>query len=230
MPKRRPLPETRKGRTHAGGSVMTQSMLSLDTLAHEINDEHSRCELALRRGLTHALRAGELLIQAKALCEYGTWLPWLRDNFTGSTRTAEAYMRVARDWPRLAEANPQRAANLSYRAVVKLLATPHEGGLGDDPLEDMQVEIAQLEARWHAVEKAPTSATLAEVASDALRLQNQCAEIKLRAEREAGLLAAELTARLVSLGVSGHETKQLTTDPEALVALCDEIQEASREG
>lgn len=66
----------------------------LDTLAGLINEEHRRCEEALRSGLGHALRAGELLAQAKGQVSHGEWGSWLEENFEGSNRTAQAYMKV----------------------------------------------------------------------------------------------------------------------------------------
>ena len=69
----------------------------LDTLAAQINAEHQACATALRTTLAHAVRAGELLAEAKAVVGHGGWLPWLETNFTGSERTARNYMRVARE-------------------------------------------------------------------------------------------------------------------------------------
>src|SRR4051794_13759749 len=88
---------------------------SLETLAMKINEEHRRCEQAFKVGLGHALKAGELLVEAKTLCVHGEWGRWLKDNFEGSERTAQAYMKVFRERGQLEEANPQRVADLSYR-------------------------------------------------------------------------------------------------------------------
>ncbi len=44
--------------------------------------------------LKHALRAGELLSEAKGQLPHGAFGPWLAENFAGSDRTARAYMRV----------------------------------------------------------------------------------------------------------------------------------------
>jgi ParB family chromosome partitioning protein len=96
---------------------------TLETLAAQINDEHRQAEAKLNTGLQHARHAGELLLQAKSLCQHGAWLPWLEANFDGSDRTARAYMRVAQQWPRV-EAKWQRAANLSIRDAMRLIAPP----------------------------------------------------------------------------------------------------------
>jgi hypothetical protein len=108
----------------------TTAPAELATLAAAINQEHRLCEGALRAGLAHAVRAGELLMQAKALCAHGAWLPWLAANFEGSERTAQAYMRVAREAPALADGNPQRVADLSFRGALAALAAPSGPGAG----------------------------------------------------------------------------------------------------
>lgn len=51
--------------------------IDLTTLADEINAEHRSCDEALREGLRHALRAGELLIEAKSRVQHGEWGRWL---------------------------------------------------------------------------------------------------------------------------------------------------------
>ena len=44
---------------------------ALETLAGAINAEHRACETALSSGLAHAIKAGELLVEARTLCPYG---------------------------------------------------------------------------------------------------------------------------------------------------------------
>lgn len=97
--------------------------LSLSALAEQINEENRLCEESLRAGLEHALRAGALLLEAKARCDHGTWGAWLRENCEVSERTAQAYMRVARERPAL-ESKTQRVADLSFRAALQELAAP----------------------------------------------------------------------------------------------------------
>ena len=70
----------------------------LSDLAVQINHEHQQAEASLNDGLQHALRAGEFLAQAKVICTHGSWLPWLQREFHGSKRTAQAYMRLSREY------------------------------------------------------------------------------------------------------------------------------------
>lgn len=102
--------------------------LDLITLADEINAEHRACDEALRAGLNHAVRAGELLIKAKAQVKHGEWGTWIRDNFEGSARSAQAYMKVAREVPNLEGAKAQRVALLSFRNVLKEISPSKPDG------------------------------------------------------------------------------------------------------
>jgi hypothetical protein len=92
-------------------------------LAADIRNEHEATAAALKRGLEHALRAGELLIEAKALLKHGQWLPWLRDHCAISDRTARLYTSLARNRAHI-EAQIGSVADLSVRGAVALMATP----------------------------------------------------------------------------------------------------------
>ena len=96
---------------------------SLAVLADEINAHHRAAEAALNRGLEEAHKCGELLLEAKASCPHGTWQKWLADNFRGSTRSAQCYMRIANHWQEI-EAKSADSALLSIDGAVKLLAAP----------------------------------------------------------------------------------------------------------
>lgn len=98
--------------------------MDLATLADQINAEHRACDEALREGLAHAVRAGELLVEAKAQVKHGQWEQWVTENFEGSPRTAQAYMKVAREIPTLDGAKAQRVADLSFRGALKELSVP----------------------------------------------------------------------------------------------------------
>jgi hypothetical protein len=93
----------------------------LADLAARIVAEHEACKDAVKRGAEHVMRAGDLLIEAKALLQHGQWLPWLAKHCAFSDRTAQLYMRLAKRRPEI-EANPQRVADLSLRGAVAMLA------------------------------------------------------------------------------------------------------------
>jgi hypothetical protein len=86
------------------------------SVASEINAEHREVVRSIADGVTHAIRAGELLLRAKANVGHGGWRQWQEKNLAFSVRTAQVYMRLARLDP-----NAQRVADLPLRqAVLKL--------------------------------------------------------------------------------------------------------------
>jgi hypothetical protein len=93
---------------------------SLADLAARIRAAHESTAIALRKGVAHAVTAGELLIEAKTLLKHGQWLPWLRDHCAMSERTAQLYMRCARSRKEI-EANTQSFADLNLNEVAALL-------------------------------------------------------------------------------------------------------------
>lgn len=94
----------------------------LAELANQINIEHANCMGAMRESLEYAVKAGELLIQVKALVPHGEWLPWLAANCEVPERTTQAYMRIARNWPELSKS--ATVADLTVRGALILLEAP----------------------------------------------------------------------------------------------------------
>jgi hypothetical protein len=86
------------------------------SVASEINAEHREVIRSIANGVTHAIRAGELLSRAKANVGHGGWRRWQEKNLAFSVRTAQLYMQLARLDP-----NAQRVADLPLQqAVLKL--------------------------------------------------------------------------------------------------------------
>lgn len=94
---------------------------SIDTanLVGRINAAHRKAELSARDAIQHALEAGGLLRQVKNSLQHGQWLPWLGENFKGSNKTAERYLRL-HDHRDLIS-NSTRASDLSIRQAERLL-------------------------------------------------------------------------------------------------------------
>jgi hypothetical protein len=122
--------------------IVVEAQASLADLAKQINQEHQGCEQALRASVAHALKAGKLLLDAKARVPHGTWLPWLKANVAFPDRTAQAYMRVAKHWPTI-EAKTQRAADLSFREALGLLRKVEEPP-HPTPYSDMMEAFASM--------------------------------------------------------------------------------------
>ncbi len=67
------------------------------------------------------LGIGQRLIEAKAILPRGEWLPWLEERVEFSERSAQNFMRLAREW-----SNPQALADLGASKALTLLALPPE--------------------------------------------------------------------------------------------------------
>jgi len=93
---------------------------SLPELAARIRAEHRATATALQSSVEHAMTAGDLLLEAKALVKHGEWLPWLAAHCEISERTAQLYMRCAKNRKAI-EANTQPIADLSLNEAAALL-------------------------------------------------------------------------------------------------------------
>jgi len=94
---------------------------SLADLTIRINAEHDQVAKAVKRGLSHAIAAGELLIEAKKRIAHGQWLSWLKENCAVSERTASHHMRLARHRSELEQIG--NVADLSIRDAAGALAS-----------------------------------------------------------------------------------------------------------
>jgi Protein of unknown function (DUF3102) len=83
--------------TAPNGELQEIGSNSLPDLASRIRAEHEATSAALKTSVEHAMTAGELLIEAKALVKHGQWLPWLAEHCAISDRTAQLYMRCAKN-------------------------------------------------------------------------------------------------------------------------------------
>lgn len=97
----------------------------LPFLAEEILTEHSAAIEASAKATRHAIRAGQLLIEAKAAVPHGGWLAWLSDNCRLSERTAQRYMRLAAKVPGLDPAKASRVSLLPIREALRAIADQH---------------------------------------------------------------------------------------------------------
>ena len=76
---------------------------------------------AKRTGGEAILTIGRCLIEAKDLLRHGEWLPWLNEQVELSERTAQKFMKLAREW-----SNPNTLADLGASKALMLLALPTE--------------------------------------------------------------------------------------------------------
>jgi hypothetical protein len=95
---------------------------TLSQLAGGANAAHLHVERLAGQALSYANEAGQLLAVAKMSVPHGQFEQWLAENVTFSTRTARAYMRIAKNWPALADKRSE-CPNLSLRETMELLST-----------------------------------------------------------------------------------------------------------
>ena len=131
-----------------GGTV---APVALDALAVQIRNDIGAADKHWQSAVTHAIRAGDGLIKAKARVQHGEWLPWLEANFPDfSERSAQSYMRMAR--------NRNAVADLgSIREAVALLAAPKvdvpkpDDAMGRDEAQRLSDEAAETIAVMRAM-------------------------------------------------------------------------------
>ena len=99
---------------------MTKELVALDRLAKQINDAHSEVKASFGHSLQHAIRAGELLTEAKAQLNHGEWLPWLEKSVQFSERSARSYIEVFENRDLLYR-NRQYIADLGLVGALRLL-------------------------------------------------------------------------------------------------------------
>ena len=104
-----------------------------DDLATRINAAHEEVKNSIRRGAEHAIKAGRLLLEAKATVGHGNFLEWIGTNCNFRPRTAQLYMTMADEFPLLeAKSNAQRIAHLSLNEAVRMLKEPSEKKSADE--------------------------------------------------------------------------------------------------
>jgi len=101
-------------------SKIPAAQQNLATLGATVRAELVAVGHATTEMLTHAFAVGDALNKAKELAGHGHWLIWLDAECGLSSRTAQAYMRLANHREAL-EGNAQRAAHLSVRGALRLI-------------------------------------------------------------------------------------------------------------
>jgi ParB family chromosome partitioning protein len=105
---------------------MTEALVKseLAKLAKEINEAHAEVEASFGHSLKHAIRAGDLLNEAKTKCPHGAWEPWLEKSIRFSRSQAHVYRQVAEN-KELLLANIRKTGHFTIEAALRIL----KGGL-----------------------------------------------------------------------------------------------------
>lgn len=168
----------------------------LRELAEGINQAHALVESHLQGAVQHAIRAGGLLAEAKEKVPHGEWLPWLAENCAIKERTAQTYMRLSRELPKLDPAKAQRVADLPLREAVRALTSPGWDSVVASFLDVCRDILDEMEspADMSPAEVGEWIGFLPRMIRDLGTLSVDCGERRLRAEREYGKLLKERTA------------------------------------
>ena len=194
--------------------MTSKNLPALDDLAKTINEEHEACRQAMRSAVDHAVRAGELLIEAKSGIAHGEWGEWIGTNCCFSDRTARAYMRLAKELPKLDDEKRQRVAEMPLREALTLIGDKTQAKQPpetndvvpfdvlvkaiDDPTEDMSLArlfdnfVLLLAAHEGVIETGPV---FLNPAWSAKRKQDTVAEANVRCAWKMGGYLKELEKR-----------------------------------
>ena len=154
---------------------------------------------AKRAGGEAILTIGRCLIEAKDMLRHGEWLPWLNEQVELSERTAQKFMKLAREW-----SNPNTLADLGASKALMLLALPEgerDAFLEDHNVIDMsarQLEqaIKERDEARAAAEQAAADQRTAEQARDKMAEDMRLLNARLAGVREDREQAMENVARL----------------------------------
>ena len=142
-------------------------------LAERISMRVRMAETHAKKALEYALEIGALLNEAKPLVKHGDWDKWLTEHCNLASRTARAYMKLAKDFPSLPEPERQRVASLPVREAVKAIAT--------DPAPPATEKVLPAAAPRRREERERVSAKFSSTAKsirDAAKRINQFMDIK----------------------------------------------------
>ena len=189
----------------------------METITEEIRE-------AKRAGGEAILTIGRCLMEAKAMLPHGEWLPWLNEQAELSERTAQKFMKLAREWT-----NPNTLADLGASKALMLLALPEgerEQFAEDHNVIDMSARqlseaIRERDDARKAAQAAQAEAAAAEEARAKMEADMAVVNVSLaavnaerdQADQEISRLErelAELKAKPVEVAV------ETVADPEAI--------------
>lgn len=132
-------------------TAATSTALSGEQLTAAIRHEHEAASTAARSALGHALEAGRLLSEARAVIPHGGWESYVRDECDIAPRTASLYLRLHRNRARLP--NRQRAAELSVRQAARLLERPRAKAalpaVAAEPADELRLRVPEWYRAGH---------------------------------------------------------------------------------
>lgn len=123
------------------------------SLATDIQRHHEEAQRCAGEAVEHARLAGEALLKAKAEVGHGGWLDWLSSaGFEFGQRTAQNYMRLAKELPKLPEEKRNAVAYLPIRDALEQLTTSSArlSAMDTDTRRKVSEVVAQTETTVRA--------------------------------------------------------------------------------
>ena len=205
------------------GAIIAQTMAppaqgrTIEVITDEILD-------AQRRGGQAVLDIGRGLLEAKSMLPHGEWLPWINTRIGYSEKTAQNFMRLAREF-----SNPQALADLGATKALALLALPadereqfvQEHNVVDMTTRQLEQAIGERDEARKAAEDARADALTAEQARAKMEADMAAARNLLESARadadSDGSRARALEEKLRMLQEQPVEVAvQTVADPEAI--------------
>ena len=154
---------------------------------------------AKRAGGEAILTIGRCLIEAKDMLRHGEWLPWLNEQVELSERTAQKFMKLAREW-----SNPNTLADLGASKALMLLALPDaerdlfmsENNVIDMSARQLEQAIKERDEAKAAAERAAAEQRAAEQARDKMAEDMKFLNVRLTGAKEDREQAMQDVARL----------------------------------
>ena len=154
---------------------------------------------AKRRGGEAILTIGRGLTEAKQSLPHGEWLPWLNERVELSERTAQKFMKLAREW-----SNPNTLADLGASKALMLLALPEsererlaeDHNVIDMSARQLEQAIRERKEAQEAAARAEAEAKTAEEARAKMEEDMKLLNARLSGAQEDREQAARAAARL----------------------------------
>ena len=164
----------------------------IETITGEILD-------AKRAGGEAILTIGRCLIEAKDMLSHGEWRSWLEERVEFSERSAQRFMRLAREW-----SNPTALSDLGATKALTLLALPpeereqfmEENNVIDMSARQLEQAIKERDEARAEAEHAAADQRAAEQARDKMAEDMRLLNARLSGAREEREQAMQAVSRL----------------------------------
>ena len=180
------------------GALIAQTMAppaeerDIETITGEILN-------AKRAGGEAILTIGRCLIEAKDMLSHGEWRSWLEERVEFSERSAQRFMRLAREW-----SNPTALSDLGATKALTLLALPpvereqfmEENNVIDMSARQLEQAIKERDEARAAAEHAAADQRAAEQARDKMAEDMRLLNARLSGAREEREQAMQAVSRL----------------------------------